>query len=53
MTLSIEKRKNFKAQTKLKGLVVELNDHILKSDRRYPAHNPLEDSSEFIKWYEV
>ena len=50
MTLSVEKRKNFRAQTKLKGLVVELNDHIFKVGLAVIQHTtPLEGSSEFIK----
>ena len=50
MTLSVEKRKNFRAQTKLKGLVVELNDHNFKVGLAVIQHTtPLEGSSEFIK----
>ena len=44
------KRKYFKAQTKLKGLIVELNDQIFKVGLAVIQHTtPLEDSPEFIK----
>ena len=50
MILSSEKQKYFKPQTKIKGLVLELNEHIYKITNAIIQHStPLEESPELIK----
>ena len=50
MILSSEKQKYFKPQTKIKGLVLELNENIYKITNAVVQHStPLEESPELIK----